>query len=108
MLQAERADDCVIATGKSYSLRDFVRTAFAAVGLDWQRHLAMDPALARRTDITYSSGDASKAEQLLGWRARSSMPQVVQMMTAELRARRQGAAGAAGAAASATSATTSS
>ena len=104
MLQAERADDYVIATGKSYSLRDFVRTAFAAVGLDWQRHVVIDPALARRTEITYSSGDASKAEQLLGWRARSSMPQVVQMMTAELRARRQGTASAA---ASATSATAS-
>ncbi len=89
MLQAERADDYVIATGQSYALRDFVQVAFAAVGLDWQQHVVIDPALARRTEITYSCGDARKAEQLLGWRARSSMPQVVQMMTTELRARRQ-------------------
>ena len=96
MLQAERADDYVIATGKSYSLRDFVQAAFGAVGLDWERHVVIDPALARRTEITYSCGDASKAEQRLGWRARNSMPQVVQMMTAELRARRQGPAAAPG------------
>lgn len=89
MLQTERADDYVIATGQSHSLREFVQTAFAAVGLDWQQHVVLDPSLARRTEITYSCGDARKAAQHLGWQARSSMPQVVQMMTAELRARRR-------------------
>jgi GDPmannose 4,6-dehydratase len=90
MLQAERPNDYVIATGQSYALRDFVRAAFAAVGLDWQQHVVIDPSLARRTEITYNCGDASKARRLLGWQARSAMPQVVQLMTAELQARRRG------------------
>ncbi len=91
MLQSDRPDDYVIATGQSHTLREFVQTAFDAVGLDWRQHVVVDATLARRSEINYSCGDASKAAQHLGWRARSAMPQVVQQMVAELRARRLGA-----------------
>lgn len=93
MLQTDQADDYVIATGQTYLLRDFVQAAFAAVGLDWQRHVLIDPGLVRRTEIAYSCGDASKAAQQLGWRASSRMPQVVQQMVDALRAQRRAAAG---------------
>lgn len=80
MLQAESARDYVVSTGKSCSLRDFVTEAFAAFGLDWKAHVRHDPALVRPSDILFSSGDPSRAENDLGWKAELLMPDVVRRM----------------------------
>jgi GDPmannose 4,6-dehydratase len=80
MMQHDIPDDFVIATGRSYRLEDFVSLAFAEVGLDWSRHVSIDASLLRPTDILVGSGNARKAKEKLGWRARSAMPDVVKMM----------------------------
>ncbi|NCJ07960.1 NAD-dependent epimerase/dehydratase family protein [Synechococcales cyanobacterium C] len=80
ILQQEQPDDFVIATGKSYPLEQFVAAAFAYVDLDWQEHVFTDSSLKRPTDLSFSRGDAFKAEQKLQWQAQYTMPDVVQMM----------------------------
>jgi GDPmannose 4,6-dehydratase len=80
MLQQDRPDDYVIATGQSHSLEEFVATAFAQVGLDWQEHVDIDRQFFRPTEIAVSRGDPKKSERVLGWRARYLMPDVVRMM----------------------------
>ena len=80
MLQQEELMDYVIATGKSYSLADFVAQAFECVGLDWQDHVVTDASLYRPTDITWGGGNPRLAEDKLGWRPKYKMPDVVKMM----------------------------
>jgi GDPmannose 4,6-dehydratase len=82
MLQQETADDFIIATGKAFSLEDFVSSAFAALSLDWREHVEVDRNLYRPTDISWSQGNPGKAEAVLGWKARHAMPEVVNMMVA--------------------------
>jgi GDPmannose 4,6-dehydratase len=83
MLQADCADDYIVATGDSYALEDFVAAAFDAVGLDWRRHVASDPTLVRPTDLGWSGGDPEKAAARLGWRAATRMPVVARRMVLE-------------------------
>ncbi len=80
MLQAPEPDDFVIATGISHRLEDFVVAAFAHFDLDWHDHVKLDEALHRPTDLASSVGNAGKAEQALGWRARTVMPELVGLM----------------------------
>ena len=80
MLQQERADDYVIATGTAHSLAQFAAAAFAHFGLDWRQHTDSSAALFRPADINHSSGDAAKAVQALSWRARFTMSDVVTAM----------------------------
>lgn len=80
MLQCERAADLVIATGHTSSLQDFVREAFAAAGLDWQRHVSFEPSLVRPTELECGRADPSRARELIGWSARHRMPDVARMM----------------------------
>jgi GDPmannose 4,6-dehydratase len=80
MLQQERADDYVIATGVSHSVRELVEIAFASVGLDWREYVRTDPALLRPAEVDLLIGDASKAKTLLGWQPTVSFEQLVQMM----------------------------
>jgi len=81
MLQQEKADDYVIATGESNTLQDFVAAVFADQGLDWKVHVISDPTLLRPSEIMVSRGDASKAAKDLGWRARYRMSDVARMMS---------------------------
>ena len=81
MLQQEAPDDYVIATGRPYSLEDFVREAFAVHGLDWTDYVRLDVKFARPSDISFSSGDPRKARERLGWAATRSMPDVVRLMS---------------------------
>jgi len=92
MMQADTADDYVIATGESHALRDFVATVFGELGLDWRAHVRQDPALMRRSELPFSRGNAAKAARLLGWQAHTTMPGVARAMVSELRARRLAAA----------------
>jgi GDPmannose 4,6-dehydratase len=80
MVQCEKPEDFVIATGVSHSLEDFVREAFAAVDLDWRDHIAISEELYRPTDISEGKGNPSKAERVLGWKATSQMKDVIAMM----------------------------
>lgn len=80
MLQQERADDFVIATGVDHSLEDFVREAFTCVGLEWRDHVRTDNALLRPSEIRCGRGDAARAATSLGWKAQVLMPEVVERM----------------------------
>jgi len=80
MLQQPDADDFVIGTGVSHSVRDLVETAFACVGLKAEDHVRVDPALARPADIEDLVADATKAREKLGWEPHTSMEEVVEKM----------------------------
>ena len=80
MLQADEPRDYVIATGTSYSVRDFLGFAFEHVGLDWQDHVRFDSRYLRPTEVDSLIGDASKAEHALGWRARVHAPELARIM----------------------------
>jgi GDPmannose 4,6-dehydratase len=80
MVQAEEADDYVVATGESHSVREFCELAFARVGLDYRRYVRQDPALMRPVDITETRGDATKACTRLGWEPTVTFGELVHMM----------------------------
>jgi GDPmannose 4,6-dehydratase len=80
MLQQPQADDYVIATGVSHSVRELVETAFGRVGLDWQKHVKLDPALIRPAEVDHLIGDASKAKRVLGWDTTVTFQGLVHMM----------------------------
>ena len=80
MLQQDRADDYVIATGISHSVRDLVTVAFSHAALDWQQHVRQDPALLRPAEVDQLIGDATRAREQLGWTPAVSFDQLVRMM----------------------------
>jgi len=80
MLQQEKADDYVIASGVTHSVRQLVEVAFGHAGLDWQKHVRTDPALLRPAEVDHLIGDASKARRVLGWEPTVSFEQLVAMM----------------------------
>lgn len=91
MLQQDKPDDFVVATGKSSSLKDFVKAVFSAVELDWEEYVDIDDSLLRPVDIANSCGNADKAYRELGWRAKYSMEDIVKtMVEAEKRALAEG------------------
>jgi GDPmannose 4,6-dehydratase len=89
MLQHDRPEDFVIATGTPVRLQDFVEAAFRCFGLDWAAHVESDQAFMRPSDISKSVGNPAKAERLLGWKATVRMPELVEkLVEAELADRR--------------------
>jgi GDPmannose 4,6-dehydratase len=80
MLQRERADDYVIATGVSHSVRDLVEVAFAHAGLDWRKHVKLDPKLIRPAEVEHLIGDSTKARTELGWRPDVDFVALIKMM----------------------------
>src|SRR5579871_6757664 len=68
MLQQDRPDDYVIATGESYSVREFLERAAALLGIDWQKVVVQDPRYLRPTEVDFLQGDPSKAREQLGWK----------------------------------------
>ena len=90
MLQQERPDDFIIATGKTSSLEDFIAAAFAAVNLDWRAHVDTDPALLRPSDISEGKANPAKAAKVLGWSPHVGMAETVERM---VRAERTGELG---------------
>ncbi len=83
MLEAEKPQDYVIASGKSHSLREFVDAAFAQVGLDPQDRLEVNSCLLRPTDLSYSAMDPGKIASRLGWRPRLELPDIVRRMSTD-------------------------
>ena len=81
MLQQDEPDDYVIASGVLHSVRDLVAAAFDHVGLDWERHVRVDPAFLRgKAELHNLVGDASKARRQLGWRPEVGFEQLVQLL----------------------------
>ena len=80
MLQQNEPDDYVIATGVSHSVKKLAETAFAHVGLDWQKYVKVDPALKRPAEVDHLVGDASKARRVLGWTPSVTFEQLIAMM----------------------------
>ncbi|NOY71254.1 MAG: GDP-mannose 4,6-dehydratase [Gammaproteobacteria bacterium] len=80
MLQQDEPDDFVIATGKSYSLEEFVKTAFNSFSMEWVDYVVTDANLLRPSDLSISKANPQKAEKVLGWKAGYDMKDVVRMM----------------------------
>jgi len=80
MLQQSEPDDYAVATGTSYSVRDFVEHCFAHVGLDWRDHVRFDERYLRPSEVDDLVGDASKAERTLGWRPTVFAPELARLM----------------------------
>jgi GDPmannose 4,6-dehydratase len=80
MLQQPVANDFVIASGRAHSVREFAEIAFARVGLDWQNHVDVEPALLRAGEARGACGDAAKARRVLAWKPEVSLPDLVTMM----------------------------
>jgi GDPmannose 4,6-dehydratase len=80
MLQQDRADDYVIATGISHSVRDLVEVAFGHVGLDWRKHVRLDPKLIRPAEVEHLIGDSTKARTQLGWQPKVDFATLIRMM----------------------------
>jgi GDPmannose 4,6-dehydratase len=80
MLQQDKPDDYVIATGETHSVRELVEAAFGCVGLDWRKHVVQDPALVRPAEVDLLIGDPTKARERLGWRPKVGFQELVRMM----------------------------
>jgi len=80
MLQHEKADDFVIATGESHSVKECLEVAFGTVGLNWQDHVEIDPRYFRPTEVDHLLGDASKAKKALGWDPKVRFRELIEMM----------------------------
>ena len=80
MLQQDKPDDYVIATGETHSVREFAEEAFACAGLDWEKHVRKDPRYYRPTEVDALLGDATRASEKLGWKPRVSFKELVRMM----------------------------
>ena len=80
MLQQDKADDFVIATGESHSVKSLVEVAFGHVGLDWEKYVRLDPKFLRPAEVEHLIGDASKARATLGWTPDVDFSRLVTMM----------------------------
>ena len=85
MLQQDRADDYVVATGLTTSVRDMCRIAFAHVGLDIDEHLVIDPTLYRPAEVDVLLGNPAKARSVLGWEPEITLETMIcEMVDADL------------------------
>lgn len=80
ILQTNKADDYVIATGETHSVRDFLEEAFGYKGLNWQDYVEINPKYLRPTEVDLLIGDASKAKKELGWEPKVKFKELVRMM----------------------------
>ncbi|MDP2318128.1 MAG: GDP-mannose 4,6-dehydratase [Acidobacteriota bacterium] len=80
MLQQDQPDDYVIATGEAHSVQEFVEIAFAHAGLDWQKHVGVDPRYLRPAEVDHLIGDPAKAKRQLGWEPSVNFKQLTTMM----------------------------
>ena len=80
ILQQREPDDFVLATGKTHSIRELLEVAFGAVGLDWQKHVEIDPKLIRPAEVDVLCGDATKAREKLGWEPEVGFEELIKMM----------------------------
>ncbi|HSB36046.1 MAG TPA: GDP-mannose 4,6-dehydratase [Thermoanaerobaculia bacterium] len=87
IVEADRGDDYILASGVTHSVRDFCEAAFRHVGLDYTKHVVLDPTFKRPLDISETRGDPAKARRELGWATKTAFPELVTIMVdAELAA----------------------
>ena len=80
ILQQEKPDDYVIATGETHSVQEFVEEAFKTVGLDWKKYVEIEEGLKRPHDVNYLKGDYSKAKAIFGWEPKVKFKGLVKKM----------------------------
>jgi len=80
MLQQNKPGDYVLATGNTYTIRDFLDAAFSVVDIDWRKHVEIDTKYYRPTEVDLLLGDPSKAKRDLGWEAKTQMPELARLM----------------------------
>jgi GDPmannose 4,6-dehydratase len=80
MLQQDRPDDYVVATGETHSVREFLEEAFSHVGLEWEDHVTVDPKYFRPAEVDLLLGDPGKARAKLGWSPRVGFKELVRLM----------------------------
>jgi GDPmannose 4,6-dehydratase len=80
MLQQDEPDDYVVATGETHSVQELVELAFAYAGLDWRRHVVLDPSFRRPAEVDVLLGDASKARAKLGWAPKVGFTDLIRLM----------------------------
>ncbi|MGO9273906.1 MAG: GDP-mannose 4,6-dehydratase [Terriglobia bacterium] len=80
MMQQEKPDDFVVATGEMHTVREFAELAFACADLDWRQHVEIDPRYFRPNEVNFLLGDASKARSVLGWEPKVRFPELVRIM----------------------------
>ena len=80
MLQHKEPDDFVLATGETHSIRDFLNYAGEHLDLDWEPHVEIDPRYFRPTEVNLLKGDATKANEILGWKPNIDCRQLAQLM----------------------------
>jgi len=81
MLQQERSDDYVIATGETHSVREFLDEVFGYLDLDWQKYVEIDRRYFRPTEVDMLLGDPSKAKEVLGWQPKVTFKELAKIMT---------------------------
>ena len=81
MLQQDKPDDYVVATGESHSVKEFVAEVFSHLDLDWQKHVEIDQRYFRPTEVDYLQGDASKAKKVLKWEPKVTFKELAKIMT---------------------------
>lgn len=80
MLQQDKPDDYVVATGETHSIREFLDLAFGQANLDWKKHVEIDPRYYRPAEVDILMGDYSKAKKKLGWEPRTKFSELVKLM----------------------------
>ena len=80
MLQQDQPDDYVVATGETWSVKDFLLEAFSYAGLDWQKYVVSDPKFFRPAEVDLLLGDPTKAKAKLGWKPAVDFKALVRMM----------------------------
>lgn len=81
MLQQDKPDDFVVATGKSYSIKDFLNKSFKYIGInDWKKYVDIDERFKRPSELVHLRGNAEKAKNVLGWTAKTDLDNLIKMM----------------------------
>jgi len=80
MLQQDEADDYVISTGQTHTVKEWVETTFNCLDLDWEKYVKIDPQFLRPAEVDLLVGDSSKAEKVLGWKPKINFKQLIEIM----------------------------
>ena len=81
MLQQEKPDDYVVATGHTHSVKEFVKAVFTYLDIDWEQVVSVDPRYYRPTEVDLLLGNATKCREVLGWSPQVNFQELVKMMT---------------------------
>ncbi len=80
MLQQDKADDFVISTSETHTVKEWVETTFKCLDLDWEKYVKIDPQFLRPAEVDLLVGDSSKAEKVLGWKPKVNFTKLVEIM----------------------------